>query len=84
MAFFIIPAEGNLPVPRKSRERKLVPAMVNISAASNETNKFQFIPFRKAAAGVCIRFNDDVVQLDNDGRWDNFIGLKKQGDSDAD
>ena len=50
----------------KSRESKLVPAMVNISATSYKTNKFQPITIGKVAACIGVRLKYDVVVLDND------------------
>ena len=57
--------------------------MINISATSNKTYKFESITIDKAAAGIEIGLNNDSIQFDDYGRGKNRMEFKKLGDRQA-
>ncbi len=80
MACFITAEEENLPVPRKSRELKVCPPMVSISAAPYKSDDFHLVIVLEKSCRVAIRLQNGFIEFDDNGcDWHQQI-FQESGD----
>jgi len=83
MASFITVEEANLPVPTKSRELKVCPAIikgsVSMSAASYKTDDFHLVIVLKQNGRIAVRLKNGAVEFDYHGRGGNTQFLYEPG-----
>jgi hypothetical protein len=67
MAFFKMEAEANFPVPRKRRDRKVLPEIFNISSTPDKTDQFQNVSLLQDQGIILFLFDDPAVAFCHNG-----------------